>query len=324
VTLSLSGIGLALPRRRVSNDELAQITGIDTTDEWIQTMTGISSRYMTTTETLIELAEQAATDALADAHIDPSEVDYIIAATMGCETSTPSLACHVAEHIGVQCPAVDLNAACVGFLYSLDYAAGLIERGRARNILIITGERMSAHVDWTDRRTCILFGDGAAAVVVRPGSALQYLNLQTRPDTEVINQYRRMCGNSPLSTPDEETPMHLEGQKVFKYAVSLMEQEITTALDTLQLQADQIDHYLIHQANRRIIDFAIERLGIAPDKFPMNIDRYGNMSAVSIPALLHDMRQNNTIQPGDTLLMCAFGAGMTCGSSVIQWDPPTT
>ncbi|MCL1906467.1 MAG: beta-ketoacyl-ACP synthase 3 [Propionibacteriaceae bacterium] len=323
MTLSIAGTGLSLPSRRVSNDELAQITGIETTDEWIQTMTGISSRYMITTETLVELAEKAAVDALADAQIDPSDVDYIIAATMGCETSTPSLACHIAEHIGVQCPAVDLNAACVGFLYALDYAAGLIQRGRASTILIITGERMSAHIDWTDRRTCILFGDGAAGVVATAGSGLTYLNLQTRPDTEVIYQYRRMCGNSPLATPDEETPMHLEGQKVFKYAVSLMEQEITTALETLNLQAEDIDHYLIHQANRRIIDFAIERLGLSPEKFPMNIDQYGNMSAVSIPALLHEMRQNNTIQPGDTLLLCAFGAGMTCGSSVIRWETPT-
>jgi 3-oxoacyl-[acyl-carrier-protein] synthase-3 len=304
----------------VSNDELAHIMGIDTTDEWIQTMTGISHRNICTTETLVDLANQAAASALKNSSIHPTQIDYILGATMGCETSTPSLASHVADHIGATAPSVDLNAACVGFLYCLDYASALIATGRATTVLIVTGERMSSHVDWSDRRTCILFGDGAAAVVVTKGQGLKYINLQTRPDMDVITMKRKMSGTNPLATPDEATPIFLDGQKVFKYAVSLMEEEIITALNTLGWHADEIDHYLIHQANRRIIDFAISRLELSPEKFPMNIAEYGNMSAVSIPALLHELRMAHSIQPGQKLLLCAFGAGMTCGSSVIEWE----
>jgi 3-oxoacyl-[acyl-carrier-protein] synthase-3 len=216
---------------------------------------------------------------------------------------------------------VDLNGACTGFLYALDTASCLIQAGRAKNVLIVCGEKMSAHVDWTDRRTCVLFGDGAAACVVSAGSMLRYMHLQTQPDLMAIHLNNAMGGNNPLARNRTERGfVSMDGQRVFKFAVSMIEQEVTRALAHLNLEAQDIDHYLIHQANRRILDFAVGRLNQPHEKFPMNIDRYGNISAVSIPLLMHEMIHAGTIQPGQMLLLCAFGAGLTAGSCVLRWE----
>ena len=321
MTITIIGTGVGQPRREIGNDELAALAGLDTSDEWIRSRTGIATRRLCSDESLTDLAAQAADAALADARTTAESVDYVVCATIGGDTRTPSLACTVAERLGLTCPAVDLNGACVGFIYALDIAAALVAAGRAKTVLIICAEKMSAHLDFTDRSTCVLFGDGAAAVVVTAGQGLQYIHLGTHPDSQAINLPNRMLGNNPIAVGVETEPvLTMDGQKVFKYAVTMLEQEVQLALDALQLAPGDIDHYVIHQANRRIIDFAIHRLGLPPSKFPLNIEKYGNMSAVSIPTLLHEMRADGGIKAGETLLLCAFGAGMTYGACVIRWE----
>ena len=321
MTIKISGTGIGLPKLQLSNDELAELAQLDTSDEWIVSRTGIHSRYVCVDETLTDLATTAARAALDDAGLAAADIGYLICATIGGETRTPSLACAVAERLGVDCAALDLNAACAGFIYALDMAACLIGAGRAGHVLIISAEKMSGLVDWHDRSTCVLFGDGAAACVVSPGHALAWLNVLTQPDSAVITLPANTTGNSPFAPrPNEQGFVQMDGQKVFKYAVTLLEREVARALAALDLTADEIDYYVIHQANKRIIDFAISRLGLAPAKFPLNIERYGNISAVSIPLLLHEMKAAGQIHPGDKLFMCAFGAGMTCGSCVLDWE----
>lgn len=321
MTIKITGTGIGLPRRSLTNDELVDLTGLETGDEWIRSRTGIASRYLCATETLADLAAAAAQNALDDAGVSADQVDYILCATIGADTRTPSLACTLAGWLGSTSPAVDLNGACAGFVYALDTAAALIGAGRAATVLIVCAEKMSAYVDWQDRRTCVLFGDGAAACVVTAGTMLRYINLRTAPDLDAIRLRNPMRGNNPLAPGgDERDFLYMDGQAVFKYAVSMLEQEVAQALARLNLSPEAIDFFLIHQANRRIIDFAISRLHQDPAKFPINIDRYGNMSAVTIPLLLHEMRQAGTIRPGCVLLLCAFGAGMTCGSCVLTWE----
>ncbi|MCL2482744.1 MAG: beta-ketoacyl-ACP synthase 3 [Propionibacteriaceae bacterium] len=321
MTIKITGTGIGLPKHHVTNEELAEVTGLDTSDEWISTMTGIKARYICDEETITDLATTAAINALADAGTAATDIDYILCATIGGDTRTPALACAVAERIGVECAAADLSGACTGFLYALDLISCMIQTGRASTVLLICAEKMSAHLDFTDRNTCVLFGDGAAAVVVTPGSALKYIHVTSHPDTQVLSLANRMTGNSPFTHHRDEVGfVHMEGQKVFRYAVTYMEREVIKALATLGLEPDDVDYYLVHQANRRIIESAISRLDLSPDKFPMNIDRYGNMSSVSIPVLLHEQLAAGTIKPGDTLVMCAFGAGMTYGSCVVEWE----
>lgn len=321
MTIKIAGTGIGLPRRQVSNDDLVAITGLDTSDQWIASRTGIRSRHVCQDETLTDLATTAARNALEDAGIPADQIDYLMCATVSADTRTPSLACAVAERLGVTCAAADLNGACSGFLYALDLVSCMVQTGRARNVLIVCAEKMSAHTDWSDRSTCVLFGDGAAACVVTPGTMLKYIHVATIPDTAAITMRNDMAGTNPLARDIEPSCfVQMDGQRVFKYAVSIIEQEVPRALDALGLTAEDIDYYLIHQANKRIIDFAISRLGQPSEKFPINIDRYGNISAVSIPLLLHQMRQAGQVRPGQTFFLCAFGAGMTYGSCVWEWE----
>ena len=321
MTIKIIGTGVGQPKRAVSNDELAAITGLETSDEWIRTRTGIETRRICTDETLTELSTTAARQALDNAKLAADQMDYLVAATIGGDKRTPALACMVAEQLNIECPAVDLNGGCVGFMYALDHAEALIAAGRAKNVLIVCAEKMSAHLNFTDRSTCVLFGDGAAAVVVTAGKGLEYIRLGSVPDSHAISMPNRMNGNNPLAVGDETEPiLTMDGQKVFKFAVKTIQEELTRAIDALKLTPDDIDLYLLHQANGRIIDSAIQHLGLNPDKFPRIIQKYGNMSSVSIPTLLHEMLQQGEIKTGQRLLMCAFGAGLTYGTCVISWE----
>ena len=321
MTIRITGTGVGLPRRQVSNDELAAITGLDTTDQWITTMTGIKQRHICVDETLTDLATAAARQALAEAGVTNRQIDYLICATIGGDTRTPALACAVAERLGANCPATDVNAACAGFVYALDLAASMIRAGRAGQVLIVCAEKMSAHLDWSDRRTCVLFGDGAAACLVTAGAMMTHLSLGTIPNPTVIAMRNDMAGTNPLARGLESpSPVLMDGQRVFKHAVTIIEHEVDRALSALNLTPAEIDLYLIHQANQRIIDFAIARLDQPKTKFPTNIDRYGNISAVSLPLLLHELRQDGRLKAGQRLFLCAFGAGMTYGSCVWDWE----
>ena len=315
--LKITGTGKGIPERSVTNDELAGF--LDTSSEWIVSRTGIKSRYVCTHETLTDLSVAAAQMAIQKSGLAPSDIDLIICSTIGGDYRTPSLACCVAERVG-RCPAFDINAACTGFIYALEIASGFLGLGKAKNILIVCAEMMSAHMDWTDRNTCVLFGDGAAACVVTGGDALRYINLSAQADISMLN-LPSGTGNSPFVKSKKGSGfVRMQGQEVFKFAVGAVEAEMEQAFNTLKISPDEIDWFILHQANKRIIDCAITKLGQPKEKFPVNIDRYGNLSSVSIPLLLFEMLEEGKIKPGDTLFMSAFGAGMTAGSCVMVWE----
>jgi 3-oxoacyl-[acyl-carrier-protein] synthase-3 len=266
------------------------------------------------------LSATAAIQAIEGSGLKADDIDLIICSTIGGDSRTPSLACCASERIGVKCPAFDINAACAGFIYTLEVADGFLHSGKAKNILIICAEMMSAHIDWNDRNTSVLFGDGAAACVVTEGNALRYLTLSTTPNTSILN-LPSGTGNSPFIRDKKENGfLRMQGQEVFRFAVNVVDAEVKQTLQTLKISPEHIDWYILHQANKRIIDSIRTKLNQPESKFPVNIDRYGNISSVSIPLLLYEMLEEGKIKPGDILFISAFGAGLTTGSCVMIWE----
>ncbi len=318
MSLKIIGTGKAVPEKTVTNCDLS--TFLDTDDTWITTRTGIKARHVCTTETMTDLSARAAAKALEKAGLTAADIDLIICSTISGDYITPSEACAIQAKIGARCPAFDINAACSGFLYALDLAALYLDAGRAQNVLIVCAEVMSKHVDWTDRRTCVLFGDGAGACVVTKGIALQYLQLYAAGDVETIYLHTSM-GNSPFAQRlPADLFLHMEGGEVYKFAVTMVEQQAREAAQALGLSPDNFDYFLLHQANQRIIDTARAKLKQPPEKFPGNIQHYGNMSSASIPVLLDELLEQGAIKPGDRLFLSAFGAGMTAGCCVLEWE----
>lgn len=317
MSLRIIGTGSCVPELVVHNKDLEK--RMDTSDEWITTRTGIKERHVCTTETAEELASQAAVQALESAGVLPEELDYILCGTIQGDFRTPSLACLVQKHIGASCPAFDLNAACSGFVYALDVAAAYLESNRAKKILVVCTEIMSRVADWNDRSTCILFGDGAGAVVLEKGEDLLYIHLTAAGESQNLS-IGAHTGNSPyIDRHNEDYFLHMNGQEIYKFAVSSIGIGIESALGALSRKPEEINFYLLHQANHRIIEAARQRLSQPPEKFPFNIDRYGNTSSASLPILLDELNRAGTLKSGDLLLMSAFGAGLTTGTCVIRW-----
>ena len=316
--IKIIGTGKGIPERIVTNDELAGF--LDTDDEWITTRTGIKTRHICTYESLTDLSVTASKQAIEKANLSLNDIDLIISSTLGGEYRTPSHACTVAGQLGANCPAFDINAACTGFVYSLDMAAAYIETKRAKNILLICAEIMSIHADWSDRNTCILFGDGAAACIVTKGNALKYMSLSAIPETSMLN-LPVDTGNSPfIVNKKEKSYLYMQGQEVFKFAVNIVSNDVKQALTALNLAPEQIDYYILHQANKRIIDSIRTKLKQPEEKFPMNINKYGNISSVSVLLLLCEMLEEGKIKPGNKLFISAFGAGLTAGSCILIWE----
>jgi len=318
VSLKIIGMGKGIPERCVTNDDLAGF--LDTDDEWIVTRTGIKTRYVCTYETLTDLSVTAAKQALDKANLAASDISLIICATLGGDYRTPSHACTVAEQLGTTCPAFDINAACTGFVYALDIASAYLEAGKAKNILIICAEMMSSQMDWNDRNTCILFGDGAAACVVTAGNALKYTSLSAIADTTILNLPVDTGNNPFIAEKRGKAYLQMQGQEVFKFAVGIVGKDVKHALETTGLSPEQIDYFILHQANKRIIDSIRVKLKQPEEKFPVNIDKYGNISSVSVPLLLSEMLDEGKINPSDTLFISAFGAGLTAGSCILVWE----
>ena len=313
--VKIIGTGKKLPEYIVTNEALAAF--LDTSDEWIASKTGIGARRICISEGLTDLAEEAARKALAKAGL--STTDMVIGATMTNDYSMPSLACCVLERLGFSCSAFDVNAACSGFLYALDAADSAIRAGKAETVLIVAAEMMSRMVDWNDRTSSILFGDGAGACVVTRGDALKYI--RATADAQIGPLFAKAGrGNNPfIQSPAQPGYLEMQGQHVYKFAVKTIESEIHLALSATGLTAEDVDYFILHQANTRIIDGARTRLKLPPEKFPMNMQKYGNMSAASIPVLLDEMAESGQIKAGDTLMLIGFGAGMTAGCAVLEW-----
>lgn len=318
MSFSIAGTGSALPHEIITNEKLG--TFLDTSDEWIKSRTGIETRHVFTDETLKGLSVSAGLDALKEAGIDASQLDLIICSTISSDHIVPSLACEVQKSLGAVCPAFDINAACSGFLYALDIAEGYFKKKKDSKILIIAADAMSRLVDWRDRSICVLFADGAGAVVLTQGNDLCAIKLTATGDDKVIVANGPQ-GNSPFCEKEPYDPfVSMNGQEVYRFAVSSSVRDLKQVLEMASLQEEDIDLVLLHQANARILEAVSARMKIAEDKFPSNISHCGNTSSASIPILLDELNREGKLKPGMTLAMSAFGGGLTSGACILRWQ----
>jgi len=312
------GTGMYVPERIVTNDELS--TMVDTNDEWIKQRVGIAERRVSTEEWTSDMAYKAALAALENANCKPEDLDYIITATVSGEYVSPSTACMVQKLLGATCPALEINAACSAFLFLLETAAGLFARKKANKILVVGAERLSGIMDWSDRGTCIIFGDGAGAAVLSNDEDGYLDSVVTVQGNDEVIKIPTNIGCSPFFTKSADTPyIHMMGQETFKYAVSSICSDVTTLLTQNNLTLDDIKYIVPHQANKRIIDFAAKRLKTSEDKFFLNIERYGNTSSASIPIALDELNRAGKLQHGDYIILTAFGGGLANAACLIRW-----
>ncbi len=326
MNVRITGTGSALPGKILTNAELEQL--IDTTDEWITTRTGIKERRIAADgEYTSTFAAEAARRALAMAGIQPEELDLIILGTVTPDFPFPSTACIVQDELGAtNATAFDLSAACSGFIFGLSIAEKYIRTGAARKVLVIGAEVLSRIVDWQDRNTCVLFGDGAGAVVLE-GSEGDHslLSTHTFSNGEYWNLlYQQGSGSRNPATAtrtldERRIYLSMAGNDVFKHAVRGMEEAAVKALDANGLTSTDISLMIPHQANRRIIDATAKRLGVDSDRVFVNLHHYGNTSSASIPIALDEANRQGTLKPANKILLVAFGGGFTYGSALIDW-----
>ena len=332
-TIRITGTGSALPGRIVTNKELEQM--VETSDEWIRERTGIGERHVSVGETVVTLGSEAACKALEQAGKRAEEIDLILVATCSPEQYLPCCACQVQAAIGaVNALAFDVNAACSGFLFALNTADAYLRTGLAENALVIGSEVLSKLVDWTDRGSCILFGDGAGAVVVERceaspgilGRALHsdgtgggVLKSGTRELTTPYASTSAAKTDQKQQTDDREHYIQMDGQEVYRFATRRVPQCIEEALADAGLAVPDIDLFVLHQANARIIDAVAKRLHADREKFPTNLERVGNLSSASIPVLLDELHRQGKLHRGDRIVLAGFGAGLTIGACVMTW-----
>lgn len=343
-TIRITGTGSALPGRIVTNKELEQM--VETSDEWIRERTGIAERHVSVGETVVTLASEAARKALEQAGKRAEEIDLILVATCSPEQYLPCCACQVQADIGaVNALAFDVNAACSGFLFALNTADAYLRMGLAENALIIGSEVLSKLVDWTDRGSCILFGDGAGAVVVeRCKAESRAVEEKQIPAAGILGRALHsdgtgggvlQCDARELTTPyartsaaktdqnqptdDREHYIQMDGQEVYRFATRRVPQCIEEALSDAGLAVPDIDLFILHQANARIIDAVAKRLHADREKFPTNLERVGNLSSASIPVLLDELNRKGKLHRGDRIVLAGFGAGLTIGACVMTW-----
>lgn len=317
MSFRIIGTGSAHPACSKTNDDLAGF--LDTSDEWIYSRTGIRSRYVCTDETISDVAEAAARAALENAGTDAGELDGIICTTIRGDYFTPSLACVIQERLGARCPAFDINAACTGFLYALDVAAGFFARKRTKKILVVSCENMSKLLDWSDRSTCVLFGDGAGAVVLSEGDGLLSIRVSAQGNRKIMF-IPNVSGDSPFNrAPRPKSVLTMQGHDVYKFAVGEMVAQLEGAVRDAGLEQKDVTWVLPHQANLRIIDAAKKRLEIPEERYCCNIAHYGNISSAAIPILMDELNRKDTFRTGDILAMVAFGGGLTSGACVLRW-----
>jgi 3-oxoacyl-[acyl-carrier-protein] synthase-3 len=322
--VSITGIGSYAPQRVMKNDELAQI--VDTSDEWIVERTGIRERRVAgPDEALSDLALPAAKDALEQAGLQPSAVDLIIVATVTPDMFFPSTGAILADQLGAKdAAAYDLSAGCTGFVYALVQAHGMVSSGLVDHALVVGGDVLSKIVDWEDRSTCVLFGDGAGAVVLERVSDGGFLGFELGADGSGGPELYMPAGGSraPATAETVAARQHyakMNGREVFKFATRVLVDSAEKVLDECDVPVDEIDVYVPHQANVRIIDHARKKLGIPEERTVVNVDRFGNTSSGSIPLALGDAESDGRLKEGEMVLMTGMGAGLTWGSALIEW-----
>ena len=319
------GTGVAIPKKLLTNHDLEQM--VDTSDEWIKTRTGIETRYIAAEDQFTsDLGTEAALNALKDAQVAPEDVDIIIFATITPDIGFPATAVLVQKNIGaVNAAAFDMQAACTGFIYGLELADAMIAAKKARTVLVIGGETISRITDYTDRNTCVLFGDGAGAVVVQPSDDDRgILGVFIRSDGR-LSELLKLDGlgtKYPPTPENYEKKMHflrMEGREVFKHAVTSMGDAAEYIVERTGLTSEDISLLIPHQANIRIIEATAKRVKLPPEKVFVNVNRYGNTSAASIPLAINEALRQGRLQSGDVAILVAFGGGLTWGSAAIRF-----
>lgn len=315
MSFKILGTGSYVPPKTVTNDDLSQL--VETSDEWIKQRVGISERHVCTTETTGEMAYYAAEKALEDAGVKPEELDLIICATVSNDMQCPTAAGYAQMKLGAVCPAFDVNSACSGFLFALETAAAYFEKGY-KKILVIGAEMMSRIIDWTDRNTCVIFGDGAGAAVLGRGENYIASKISTYGGDDVID-IPNTIGKSPFYDGEERHHfVHMKGQETFKFAVGEMTKGVKAVIEAAGMTTDNIDWVVPHQANIRIIQFASKKLHMPAEKFFVNIEKYGNTSAASVPMALDELRKSGKLKENDIIVLTAFGGGLSSAACVIR------
>ncbi|BCN28717.1 beta-ketoacyl-ACP synthase III [Anaeromicropila herbilytica] len=315
------GTGSYLPKQIITNNNLS--TFVDTSDEWISTRTGIRERRIAKEETTSYLATNAALNAINDAGIDPLDIDLIIVGTMSGDYYLPSTACEVQNEIkAMNALCFDISAACTGFVCAYNTAEAYINAGLSKTALIIGSDTMSKLIDWKDRATCVLFGDGAGAAILK-------LNNEASPSYSVMGsdgskKDMLICktrSHNNLQQDIEEKPDYIKmnGGEVFKFAVKKVPESIEQLLEKSNVALDEIKYFILHQANSRILQAIAKKLNVEESKFPMNLDKYGNTSAASIPILLDELNKEGKLQHGDKIILSGFGGGLSWGSILLEW-----
>lgn len=316
----ITGTGSCLPGLRVTNDDLGKI--LDTSDEWIRSRTGIGARHIAVEETTAGLSAEAARQALKEAGVRPEELDLIIAATISPDHIVPPLSCEIQKDIGaVNAAAYDLCAACSGFVFALNTAQAYIQCGMYQKILIVGAEILSKMMDWSDRSTCVLFGDGAGAAVICADEQGLLAGVQ---GSDGLKGDVLSCGGRPVCNPFANRQpasqyVRMNGREVYKFAVRTVPKCIEEALSRAGLKPEEISLFLLHQANLRIIDAVAKRLKQPAEKFPVCLEECGNISAASIPILLDTVNKDGKLKRGDKIVLAGFGAGLTWGAAVLVW-----
>jgi len=317
---SIIGTGSYVPDKVLTNSELEKM--VETSDEWIMDRTGIKERRVSAdNEATSDLAFEAAKKALESAKIDPKELELIIVGTSSPDMLFPSTACIIQDKIGaVNAAAFDVSAACTGFNYALAASSSFIESGLYNNVMVIGADTLTKYLDWTDRNTCILFGDGAGAVILKAtndGSGIlsNHLGAEGNKGKCLI-----MPGGGSRDPEAKKRFIWMDGKEVFKFAVKVLPKCIKAVLEKADLKISDISLLIPHQANIRIIDFAMKIFGLSKDKVYVNLDRYGNTSAASIPIALDEAVKEGKIKKGDIVVLAGFGAGLTYGANVVRWS----
>ena len=319
-TTRIEGTGRALPAYRITNEELSNY--VDTSDEWIRSRTGIGSRFLAgEEEDAVTLAQKAAENALKNGGTDPTEIDLVLAATSSAGCNFPGVACQVCGRLGIQgAAAMDISAACSGFIFALNTAHAYIRTGFYRKVLVIGVDTISRITDWTDRSTCVLFGDGAGACVVGEAEdGILEISQHSNGGKGSVLVSQAAKAPTPVSEAVPEKLLHMDGREVFKFAVKTVPECVCELLDKGGKDLKEVKYVLLHQANRRIISSVAKRLGESEEKFPVNVEQYGNTSAASIPILLDELNREGKLERGDLLLMSGFGAGLTWGGTLLHW-----
>jgi len=320
---NIIGTGTYVPEKIVDNHMLSRL--VETSDEWIRTRTGIKERRITTGENTSDLAFKASQAALENAGMDPEDLDMIILSTLTPDYFTPATACLVQRRLGAEnAAAFDVSAACSGFLYGLDIADSFIKSGKAKNILLVSSEVMSKVIDWQERNTCVLFGDGAGAVVLKASPYHGIINTVTgsKGDIEgnLVSKSRNLA-NPFMENPESgENYLSMNGKEIFKFATRIMRKALRDVTAGTGVDLSGVKYIVPHQANDRMFEYVAGKMKFDKEKFYVNLERFGNTSSASIPIALDEMAKKDLLSKGDKLIFVGFGGGLTWGAALVEWQ----